>query len=406
MQSDVMGMSSRRARVRARRLFTATVAVLAVTAGVMPAVAAPDDEPVPPTSVWGKDAPQLSMPPVKVGPAKPVAPKAEAAPSKQVAEWRAAQKERARSSQKARTSKSSGFSATAQSADAATTTYVPLGQGSVPWHQISNFRITDSLVARVDHSNGNLMLAGTDFDVAGVGQKLQLSRTYNSFDAPWGKVSQRWWQGYERYLHFQDTDVVLYDATGDTVRFTQNADGSYKTPAGYSKDLKKNTDGTYTLTTRKSGVKDTYNQYGTLTKVTDRNDGSITVTQHDEGTEHKGFKLTETRSGRWVDLLKTNASQWQAKDHTGRTAVFDLNAAGDLVRTTDTEGKATVFGYDSSRRLTKITTPEGRVTVFTYDAHNRVTSMLRATAFNGTGHTGPTPTPTQPKTGPRPAPPR
>ncbi|WP_257134455.1 RHS repeat domain-containing protein, partial [Streptomyces sp. st77] len=97
-----------------------------------------------------------------------------------------------------------------------------------------------------------------------------------------------------------------------------------------------------------------------------------------QGGEHKGFKLTETRSGRWVDLVRTYPNQWQAKDHTGRTAVFDLNAARDLEKTTDTEGKSTVFGYDSSRRLTKITTHEGRVTVFTYDGHNRVTSMLRA----------------------------
>jgi RHS repeat-associated protein len=354
----------------------------------MPAVASPADEPVSPKSVWGKDAPKLTVPPVKVGSNRPVATKAEAAPPKEVAQWRAAQKERARSSQKARTRGSGDLSAAA-SAAAESIPYSPSGQGAVPWHQISNFRITDSLVARVDYSNGNLMLAGTDFDVAGVGQKLQLSRTYNSFDAPWGKVSQRWWQGYERYLDISGTEVVLYDATGDALRFSENADGTFKTPTGYSKDLKENADGTYTLTTRKSGSKDTYNQYGTLTKVTDRNNGSVTVSQHDEGGEHKGFKLTESRSGRWVDLLKTNASQWQAKDHTGRTAVFDLNAVGDLVKTTDTEGKATQFDYDSSRRLTKITTPEGRVTVFTYDAHNRVTSMLRATAFNGTGHTGP-----------------
>ncbi|MGW7199040.1 RHS repeat-associated core domain-containing protein [Streptomyces chryseus] len=369
---------------------TAALVVAALGASALPATSAPVADPAPSSSKWGKDGPKLSVPPVKVGATKPPATQAEAEPSARIATWRAAQKERARSSQKARISKSGDASVAARSAEAAEAAYVPLGQGAVPWHQISDFRITDSLVARVDYSNGNLMLAGTDFDVAGVGQKLQLSRTYNSFDAPWGKVSQRWWQGYERYLDISGTEVILYDATGDALRFTKNADGTFKTPTGYSKDLKENADGTYTVTTRKSGSKDTYNQYGTLTKVTDRNNGSITVTQHDEGTENKGFKLTESRSGRWIDLLKTDAAQWQAKDHTGRTAVFDLNAAGDLVRTTDTEGKATQFGYDSSRRLTKITTPEGRVTVFTYDAHNRVTSMLRATEFNGTGHTGPT----------------
>ncbi|MGW3455573.1 RHS repeat-associated core domain-containing protein [Streptomyces albidoflavus] len=333
-----------------------------------------------PGSAWGSDAPKLASPEVKVGETKPVANRPETAPTGERADWRAEQKRRATGDDEAASARRT----------TATTDFVPEGQGAVPYHQISDFRITDSLVARINHSTGNLMLAGTDFDVAGVGQQLQLSRTYNSLDAPWGKVSQRWWQAYERYAAISDDKVVIYDATGESLSFTKNSDGSFKTPKGYSKDLKKNADGTYTLTSRKGGSKDTYDAHGTLTKVTDRNKGEITITQHDEGAEHKGFKVTETRSGRWIDLVKTNASQWQAKDHTGRTVVFDLNSAGDLVKTSDTEGKTTAFAYDSSRRLTKITTPEGRVTVFSYDSQNRVTSMLRATAFNGSGHTGPT----------------
>ncbi|MFD3515441.1 RHS repeat-associated core domain-containing protein [Streptomyces sp. NPDC058657] len=361
------------------------LAVLALGAGALPTATADPavPPPVPANSVWGKESAKLPVPPVKVGETAPVAPVAEATPSKERAAWRKAQEARTESGQKAR------FAAPSAAA-APLAAEVPEGQGAVPWHKISDFRITDSLVARVSYSTGNLMLAGTDFDVAGVGQSLQLSRTYNSMDAPWGKVSQRWWQGYERYAQISDTEFVLYDATGASVRFAKKADGTYTAPAGYSKDLKENADYSFTLTDRKSGSKDTYNQYGTLTKVSDRNNGTITVTQHDDGTEHRGFKLTETRSGRWIDLVKTNASQWQAKDHTGRTAVFDLNAAGDLVKTTDTANKATSFAYDSSRRLTRITTPDGRVTNFGYDAQNRVTSMQRATAYNGTGHTGPT----------------
>ncbi|MFJ8938802.1 RHS repeat-associated core domain-containing protein [Streptomyces sp. NPDC102365] len=338
-----------------------------------------------PGSVWGKDAPRFTTPEVKVGSTEPVPTKTERTPSAELALWRAAQEQRvgkaAAKTDKARSAKAS---------DAAALAYVPQGQGDVPWHKITDFAITDALTARINYSTGNLMLTATDFDIAGVGQRLMLARTYNSLDAPWGKVSQRWWQQYERYLQILDDEVVLYDASGDTLRFAENADGAFTTPKGYSKDLKKNTDGTYTLTQRKSGAKDTYNATGTLTKVTDRNNGTITVAQHNESSEHKGFKLTENRSGRWVDLLKTNASQWQAKDNKGRTAVFDLDAAGSLAKTTDTEGKPTAFGYDSSGRINKITTAEGRVTVFTYDDANRVTSMLRATEFNGSGHTGPT----------------
>ncbi|MEU2316410.1 DUF6531 domain-containing protein, partial [Streptomyces albidoflavus] len=356
----------------------AALASGALTLTLLPAsvaVAAVD-----PGSAWGSDAPKLASPEVKVGETRPVANRVEAVPTGERADWRAEQKRRATGTDEA---------ASARRATA-TTDFVPEGQGAVPYHQMSDFRITDSLVARINHSTGNLMLAGTDFDVAGVGRQLQLTRTYNSLDTPWGKVSQRWWQGYERYAAISSDKVVIYDATGESLTFTKNADGSFETPKGYSKDLKKNADGTYTLTSRKGGSKDTYNAHGTLTKVTDRNKGEITITQHDEGAEHKGFKVTETRSGRWIDLVKTNASQWQAKDHTGRTVVFDLNSAGDLVKTSDTEGKTTAFEYDSSRRLTKITTPEGRVTVFSYDSQNRVTSMLRATTFNGSGHTGPT----------------
>jgi YD repeat-containing protein len=340
----------------------------------LPAVAAPPANGAAAESVWGKKADRLEMPPVKVGPNRPVESQAEARPTKDEEAWEAEQKERARAGKKA-----DGSRAASPSTDVTPLRYVPYGQGAIPWHQISDFRITDSLVARINLSNGNLMLAATDFEIAGVGQKLRLARTYNSFDAPWGKVSDAWWQEYERYLDLSFTSsVIFYDATGATVSYTRNSDGTLTTPKGYSKDLKKNSDGTYTLTDRKSGSKDTYDANGTLTKVTDRNKGSITVDQHDEGEEHKGFKVTETRSGRWVDLVKTYPSQWQAKDHTGRTAVFDLDAEGNLTRTADTEGKTTEFRYDSSRRLTKIITPEGRVTVFTYDDQNRVTSMLRA----------------------------
>ncbi|MFJ4815937.1 DUF6531 domain-containing protein, partial [Streptomyces sp. NPDC088801] len=121
----------------------------------------------------------------------------------------------------------------------------------MPWHRIIDTRLNDALVARVNVSNGSLMLAATDFDIAGVGQKLQLARTYNSLEAPWGKVSQRWWQAYERYLQTGDGEVVVYDATGAALRFKETSTGGYTTPTGYSKDLKKNADGTYTLTDRK-----------------------------------------------------------------------------------------------------------------------------------------------------------
>ncbi|MFE7119985.1 RHS repeat-associated core domain-containing protein [Streptomyces sp. NPDC057654] len=270
--------------------------------------------------------------------------------------------------------------------------FVPEGQGGVPWHQIFDFRITDALVGRIDYSTGNLMLAATDFDIAGVGHKLQLTRTYNSLTSPYGMVSTPWWQGYERYLdtHF-DNEVIWYDATGAAVRFTAGKAGAFTTPAGYSKDLRKNTDGTYTLTDRESGARETYDAHGTLTKVTDRNAGAITVDAHRDGDgEPAGFQLTETRSGRSIDLVRVDAAHWRATDSTGRSVAYELDAHGDLTGTTDAEGNTTAFGYDGDHRLTKVTTPESRATVFTYDDRDRITSMRRFTEHGGSGDNAPT----------------
>ncbi|WP_425578382.1 DUF6531 domain-containing protein, partial [Streptomyces albiaxialis] len=309
---------------------------MALGASVTPAIAGPDDEK--PSSAWGKGGEKAKMPAVKVGKTQAPGAKREAAPSKAVAEWRRAQEKRAEAPVK----KQEGLAAPEAE-------FVPSGQGAVPWQQISDVRVTDALVARVNYSTGNLMLAATDLDVAGVGKTVQLARTYNSLDAPWGKVSRRWWQGYERYLRIlpEENKVVLYDASGGSVSFTKKADGTFTTPKGYRLDLEQKPDKSYVLTDRASGAKDTYSEGGTLTKVTDRNGGEVRVEQHDEGAEHKGFKLTDVRSGRFVDLVRTDAAQWQAKDNTGRTVVMDLDAAGNLAKTTDTEGKSTAFGYDA-----------------------------------------------------------
>jgi hypothetical protein len=315
MHTRAFGMPSRRARNRSTRLpalALLTAAALAVSA--VPAASAVADE-TRPTSVWGPDSPEFGMPAVKVGPNRPVASRTATNPADDaLMPWSREQRERTKGDAASGKAKAPGATS-----EASATSVVPEGQGDVPWHRYTGFAITDALTARIDYSTGNLMLTATDFDIAGVGQRLTLARTYNSLDAPWGKVSQRWWQQYERYLSLSDTEAVFYDASGATVRFTRNSDGTFTTPKGYSEDLKKNSDGTYTLTKWKSGAKDTYDAGGTLTKVTDRNHGTITVTQHDEGDEHKGFKLTETRSGRWIDLYKdlhvAVAGQGQHRPH-------------------------------------------------------------------------------------------
>ncbi|MET9445397.1 DUF6531 domain-containing protein, partial [Streptomyces sp. NPDC006610] len=347
MHERAFGMPFRRARKRsATGVCLAVIASIALAVSVLPGagVAAADDKPV---SVWGKNSPDFEMPTVKVGANRPVASERSENPTGETfLPWQREQRERVKGTAD-KTASGEQAPDRGAAADTSALSIIPEGQGDVPWHRSTSFAITDALTAKIDYSTGNLMLTATDFDIAGVGQRLQLARTYNSLDAPWGRVSQRWWQQYERYLSVGSSEVIFYDASGATVRFARNSDGSFTTPKGYSQDLRKNTDGTYTLTKWKSGAKETYNQHGTLTKVTDRNKGTITVAQNAGG----GFKLTETRSGRFIDLVKTYPSQWQAKDNTGRTTVWNLDANGNLTTTTDTEGKTVTFRYDSSGRI-------------------------------------------------------
>lgn len=148
-------MHSRAARTplwRARRTHRTALVTAITTAAVViataPGLAAPPKPELPkPESPWTKPT-KVEAPATPAGSTKPPASRAEAEPSAEVAAWRVAQKARA-------TGK--GTTARSAAAEAAEATYVPEGQGEVPWHQILDTRLDDALVARANVSNGNLM---------------------------------------------------------------------------------------------------------------------------------------------------------------------------------------------------------------------------------------------------------
>lgn len=357
MHSRASGTPVRRARKRAKLSLTASLAVLALTASAVPAIAAQSTSASAQASrsAWEKGG-HPAQPVFRIGTNK--APKSvpAARPTADEKAWAVHEEQRL-----------------APGKDPAVAlAAVPEGQGDVPWHQISNSRLTDAMVARVNYSNGNLMLASTDFDIAGVGQKLRMDSTYNSLEAPSGTPASRWMHNYQQHLDVTSGEVVLYDHSGASLRF--KASGStYTTPAGYSKDMAKVSDG-YTVTDRKSGTKEYFNASGVLTKIVDKNAGTQTVAPRADG----GFKVTDGRGGRWVEYSQvTELLKWQVKDSTGRTVVYNFDGYDNLRVITDAAGKQTDMSYDSSGRVWKIITPDGRETVFTYDDSNRVTSMQR-----------------------------
>ncbi|WP_305000340.1 RHS repeat-associated core domain-containing protein [Kitasatospora sp. SolWspMP-SS2h] len=260
------------------------------------------------------------------------------------------------------------------------------GQGEIPWNTYTSVRLHDALVAKVNLATGNLLLAATDLDLAAVGQRLQLTRSFNSTASPSGPLGHGWFAGFDRYLVSSATSVVAYGQSGEAVTFGANADGTYQVATGYDVSLTHNAGGTWTLLHRKDGTKETYNASGSLASITDRNGDAVNVAQHtDTNGSITGFRATDARSGRWIDLTATGTNTWKATDSTGRTVSYAFSGpdSAQVLTVTDTENHPTVYAYDSSHRVVKATTPEGRATAFTYDSGNRVTSVTRITTAGG-----------------------
>ncbi|QMU76884.1 RHS repeat-associated core domain-containing protein [Streptacidiphilus sp. PB12-B1b] len=261
----------------------------------------------------------------------------------------------------------------------------PDGQGHVPWHQQDQIRLDDSLTASLDVANGDLVLSSTDLDVHGVGQDLALTQTYSTFFGPGGTIGGNWFAAYDRYLQIFDNGVVAYGSSGDSMNFTPATGGGYTRPPGYTVALTKNSDGTYTLTHTDTGTKDAYSSTGQLTAITDRNGDTVTVAQNATGNGGQaGYKLTDTRSGRWINLTASGSggTTWQATDSTGRTVTYTetlTDGSATALSVTNTNGATTAYAYDSSGRITSLTTPAGNQTTFTYNSDNQLTSWTRVT---------------------------
>ncbi|MYV97275.1 RHS repeat protein, partial [Streptomyces sp. SID3343] len=281
----------------------------------------------------------------------------------------------------------------AQSRGAITTLAGPdWDAGDVPWHNYQGYRLNDSTVARVDVSTGNLMIASTDLDIAGVGQRLQASRTANSFwTGSKGSLGLQLFN-YQRGLTETATAVDIQGESGNTMSFPKKTGGGFDPAKGYKADLTKDGAGVYTLTWRKDGKKETFTAADGLTSITERNGGKITVVR--TGTDT--VRATETRSGRWVELHPAGSGpdigdgpQWKnlaVVDNAGRTATYRLVRNIDpngwqwvVGKVDDVNGETVRYAYDNDERVTQITTAMGHITRFTYDTSSRVTSVTQIT---------------------------
>jgi RHS repeat-associated protein len=246
----------------------------------------------------------------------------------------------------------------------------------------------------VNCDTGNLVESVTDLQVSGRGRPVDLSRTYNSFDAASaaspGRFGYGWADSYSATITFAATtpqQAIVHTEDGSTVRF--QATGGGWTPVGpwVVAALATNANGTYSYTLSDQTT-DVFSSAGALLSESDRDGYTTTLTY----TAGRLSAVTDPAGRSIAFTYGTNGLVSSATDPLGRIVRYGYDAPGNLTSVTDASGSVTLYGYDSLHRLATITRPDGGVTTNGFDTANRVKRQTdplgHVTAFTyGTGTT-------------------
>lgn len=232
-------------------------------------------------------------------------------------------------------------------------------------------------------ATGNLLLSSQDVSIAGLGQPLSLTRSYNTglvgqWTGAFGNGGTGGLTGDVRLEPLAEGGMMLRLGDGSTYRYPKNGTG-FTAAARLEADLVRKPDDTFELTYRRSQAKWRFAANGLLTQVADKNGNTISLAY----TTGVLTSITDTQ-GRVLDVTVNLGSQiTRLQDPSGRHWDYAYASVGTkgtrLTKFTDPEGGETLYAYDSSNRLRKITTPGGRVTTITYDPDSRVSEYTQIT---------------------------
>ncbi|NYI41875.1 RHS repeat-associated core domain-containing protein [Demequina lutea] len=240
----------------------------------------------------------------------------------------------------------------------------------------------------VNTATGALMEQFGDVSVAGVGQSISLSRTYNSLDTASGPFGPSWSYAYGASLvENASGEFVFTDGSGTRTRFGALVGGGYAPidPA-VSATLTDGPDGTRVMRNL-SGNTMTFDASGALIAAADERGQGLTFAYTGGAlttiTDALGQTLTFGWDGTGADarIVSATTSDGRAVGY----AYTDTAGAKRLTGVTAVDGTTTTYAYATTGGLSSITDPLGHVSARnTYNKAGRIVSQRDQTGAKTT----------------------
>lgn len=212
---------------------------------------------------------------------------------------------------------------------------------------------------------GNEFYAEEDLSIAGFAP-LTMVRMYNSMSGNFHEFGLNWMHTFTALLHDMGDTVSIQFEDGHIEFYHRNEDGTYEVPSGLARALRKEEDGTYTLTVE--GTREYwFTTSGRVKTITDRNGAKLTFSYYD------GMLMrVESVSGYLTFTYSKDGLLQSIQDSANRTVQYTYQN-GLLTKVTNVAGNQTTYQYDEKNRLCQILSPEQVVLLrVTYDDQNRV----------------------------------
>jgi RHS repeat-associated protein len=269
-------------------------------------------------------------------------------------------------------------------------------------------QLSDRMSLGVNVNSGDLLVQNKDFSMpGGLGPAVSVTRTYNSLDGTADSMGE--WQmdtgpDFELEQNAGGAFMRLVFPSGAKGIYDRQADGTYKTPAGFDNTLQKDVPaaGKWQLTDHSSQTKyrfENYTKNGRLYEIEDRNGRKLSFVY--DATTNNLLRIEDSNNDTAttnddVRFTYTGSYITGMTDPAGRAYTYAYTGPYMDSYTDPQNGASfkTLYDYDGANgEMTKITTPQGNMTTISYYANGteyagKVKTVTRVTdTVNMTGPT-------------------